>query len=71
MSVAELGVGVRDDVAVSSELEGRRAERPKRRKFSAEYDALTEPGAKARCSAARACTPRTSWTGGWLVTMGH
>lgn len=56
LTVADLGVGVRDDVTVSSEPEpkGPRAERPKRRRFSAgyklrivaEYDALTEPGAK-------------------------
>lgn len=47
---------MRDDVTVSSEPEpeGPRTERPKRRRFSAEYklrivaeyDALTEPGAK-------------------------
>lgn len=56
LTVADLGVGVRDDVTVSSEPEpeGPRTERPKRRRFSAEYklrivaeyDALTEPGAK-------------------------
>lgn len=45
---------MRDDGSVSSEPKGPRAERPKRRRFSAdyklrivaEYDALTEPGAK-------------------------
>jgi transposase len=54
LTVADLGVGVRDDEMVSSEPDGPRAERPKRRRFSAEYklaivaeyDALTEPGAK-------------------------
>lgn len=54
LTVADLGVGVRDDEVVSSESGSPRAERPKRRRFSAEYklaivaeyDALTEPGAK-------------------------
>jgi transposase len=54
LTAADLGVGVRDDGSVSSEPQGPRAERPKRRRFSAEYklrivaeyDALTEPGAK-------------------------
>ncbi|WP_063767866.1 hypothetical protein [Streptosporangium roseum] len=54
LTAADLEAGVRDDGTVSSEPEGPRAERPKRRRFSAEYklaivaeyDALTEPGAK-------------------------
>lgn len=54
LTVADLSVDVRDDGLVSSEPSGPRAERPKRRRFSAEYklaivaeyDSLTEPGAK-------------------------
>lgn len=56
LTTADLGVGVRDDGMVSSESkpDRPRAERPKRRRFSAEYklrivaeyDALSEPGAK-------------------------